>query len=1019
MKPIKLTMSAFGPYAELQHIDFSKLGDRNIFLIHGPTGAGKTTILDGICFALYGDTSGAERSGKSMRSHHAGLEQITEITFDFRIKDDFYRVYRKPEQERLKKSGTGTTIQNAEAVLWQLEQSGEREERILESGWKNVTDGIEKLIGFKSSQFRQVIMLPQGQFRRLLMADSLERQQIMEKLFQTEMYRNIEEMLKKSAKELRDQIKEMEMQRNWNFKKVNCENLEVLKERMKADEVQLLSLKKSHREKGQRVIDLREAVTKAKEGNKKLQEQKLSKEAFLVLQQKISIIQKEEEELRRSRRAATLDEREKLTKQRSEDKQHLEKKLSELEKELEKAIVEYEVSEKALQREADQDGERDRWKAYVIQLESYRERVLSLEGDKQKVEGLKKSLEQGEQQKEGLLKEQKTIEELLKQQKLRIGELKEIIGKIPLIQKQAEEIGKKYGHRKKLEELKQQTADHKAQLECHQGRLEELEKVWQQGKQEWTRLQEAWQKGQAAILAENLKELEACPVCGSTHHPNPANRLETVPSEEELKKRQNALEVLENEKREQSILVQEELLKLEKLESTSNLLHEELGADAALSAIYLYERLEEKKKDWETAKEEVGKLGDAEKKLEELEDREISIKKTLEILEQTLKEESEAYQTLEGALRERETAIPERVRSESQLNKELNKTQAVYKKLKDSFEEAEKIYKQKSERLTILKASKENIEKTYRETLEKYIDEKNRFIKQMHEAGFEKYHDYMAAKKDEILIQQIEESLKVFYGNLRASEERYQRAKEEAQGQIVVDVEGLQQELDKAQKEKDESLTNENILQKKIENDRQIYGEIEKLEKSIEAKEAEYTVLGYLSQVSNGENPHGLTLQRFVLGSLLDDITIAATERLKRMSKGRYHLQRTLDRARKNAAGGLELEVFDTYTGQERAVTTLSGGESFLASLSLALGLADVVQSYSGGISLDTIFVDEGFGTLDPEALDFAMKALIDLQQGGRLVGIISHVPELRERIDARLEVSVTEKGSQASFKLS
>jgi exonuclease SbcC len=190
------------------------------------------------------------------------------------------------------------------------------------------------------------------------------------------------------------------------------------------------------------------------------------------------------------------------------------------------------------------------------------------------------------------------------------------------------------------------------------------------------------------------------------------------------------------------------------------------------------------------------------------------------------------------------------------------------------------------------------------------------------------------------------------------------------------------------------------------------------IEGSLKELESRFAVLGHLSEVANGRNPYGLTFQRFVLGALLDDVLVAATRRLQLMSRGRYHLQRTMDRARSNAAGGLDLEVFDTYTGVARGVATLSGGETFLASLSLALGLADVVQSYSGGIYLDTIFIDEGFGALDPESLDFAVRTLIDLQKGGRLVGIISHVPELKEIIDARLEISAGEHGSTAKFKL-
>jgi exonuclease SbcC len=174
--------------------------------------------------------------------------------------------------------------------------------------------------------------------------------------------------------------------------------------------------------------------------------------------------------------------------------------------------------------------------------------------------------------------------------------------------------------------------------------------------------------------------------------------------------------------------------------------------------------------------------------------------------------------------------------------------------------------------------------------------------------------------------------------------------------------------------------------------------------------------LGRLADAANGRNPLGVNLQRFVLGTRLDDVLIAASQRLHLMSKGRYWLQRSTDRATKRSPGGLDLEVFDGYTGVPRAVETLSGGESFLASLSLALGLADVVQSYSGGIHLETMFVDEGFGSLDPESLDLAIRALVDLQKGGRLVGIISHVPELKDRVDVRLEIFPGRNGSRARF---
>ncbi len=1019
MKPLKLIMCAFGPYAGLQVLDFTELGNRNIFLIHGPTGSGKTTILDGICFALYGDTSGGERSGKSMRSHHAGMEQLTEVTFEFALKEERYRVHRKPDQERLKKSGTGTTVQTAEAMLWKLGASDTTEERLLEAGWKNVTEAIERLIGFKSSQFRQVIMLPQGQFRKLLLADSVERQDIMEKLFQTEMYRKIEELLKKSAKELRDSIKEMENQRNWNLQKAECESLEILCQRIDSDEAELIKLGESHKEKNDRVLMAQEALAKGKAGNEKLLELESSQKSLKLLQEQRLSILKQEEILKRARRAATLEEREKLTKQRSDDKTVLEKKLAAVQEETEAAIKALEQAEQLLQKERDREEIREKTKHHLIQLESYGEKVASLETAKAQVDVQGKLVKQLEDQKEKLLSELAKIEESLNQQKQKNANLKEAAAKVPLLEAQYREIEKKYSQRQQLDQIEKLAIEHQKTYNSCQEEFEGLEKTYIEYKNEWLLLQEAWNKGQASILAANLKVHEACPVCGSTHHPQLADKTEGVPSEEQLKNKRLDLEKLESLRDKSRQKFQQALIEMEKLENSRSLLLRELEDSSLGDLAELQETLRERKEALEKVQKELASSAESEQLVQALEENVKNGKNSLEELLQKLKLQSESYRSMQGAYLEREASIPEEIRSNEALEKELEKTKRIYDQLKLAIETAERNYQEKATKVAAVKASKENLEKSYEETVEKYTEEKRQFSEQMKQEGFPKYVDYVEAKKDEIAIQQIEEEIKQYNGRLQAAEERLNRGIKAAEDTVAVDLVQLQQALIAAQKEKDEALTLENSLQKKIENDRKTMEEVKNLERTIHTKEESYKVIGYLSQVSNGDNIHGLTLQRFVLGALLDDITIAATERLKRMSKGRYHLQRTLDRSRKNAAGGLELEVFDTYTGIERPVTTLSGGESFLASLSLALGLADVVQSYSGGISLDTIFVDEGFGTLDPESLDFALKALIDLQQGGRLVGIISHVPELRERMDARLEVCVGEEGSYASFKIS
>ncbi|MDW7675198.1 MAG: AAA family ATPase, partial [Bacillota bacterium] len=233
MRPLKLAMSAFGPYLDRQVLDFKELKDKSIFLIHGPTGSGKTTIVDAMCFALYGDTSGAEREGKEMRSHFVEPDTITEVELEFALGAEQYRIKRVPEQERAKKRGEGTTLQTAEATLWKRTGIEDKaaEGIVLAEGWRPVTEAVEGLLGFNSSQFRQVVVLPQGQFRKLLMADSREREHILEKLFQTELYSRIERFLKEEAKKLSKAIEEQRSQYEWWLsKEAQYENLNALKD---------------------------------------------------------------------------------------------------------------------------------------------------------------------------------------------------------------------------------------------------------------------------------------------------------------------------------------------------------------------------------------------------------------------------------------------------------------------------------------------------------------------------------------------------------------------------------------------------------------------------------------------------------------------------------------------------------------------------------------------------------------------------------------------------------------------
>jgi exonuclease SbcC len=267
-------------------------------------------------------------------------------------------------------------------------------------------------------------------------------------------------------------------------------------------------------------------------------------------------------------------------------------------------------------------------------------------------------------------------------------------------------------------------------------------------------------------------------------------------------------------------------------------------------------------------------------------------------------------------------------------------------------------------------------------------------------------------------MKMMEARIQSHQGRMQAADERVKRARTAARGLKKPDMEALGDALQEVKEALEEEGKRRGQLKEQIRQAEDWIGRIEMIEKDREKEESRYRALGRIAEVANGRNPQKITFQRFVLASLLDDVLATASQRLRLMSKGRFDLERAREPKDQRTPGGLDLVVFDAYTGTIRPVNTLSGGESFLASLSLSLGLADVVQAYAGGLRMETIFVDEGFGSLDPESLDLAFQSLTHILGSGRLVGIISHVPELRERIDTRLEIRAGRQGSEARFVL-
>jgi DNA repair protein SbcC/Rad50 len=871
MRPLKLELTAFGPFAHTEVIDFRALGERRLFLVHGPTGAGKTTLLDAICFALYGDATGAERDGKGFRSQFAGPERLTSVTLDFSLGERVYRVTRQPEQERAKLRGEGTTTSPAAATLWDRTCSDDAEDegRVVATRASQVTKAVAALLGFRSEQFRQVIVLPQGRFRDLLLAKSREREEILRQLFDTAFYGRMEDALKQRSRELKTEADTLRSQRAALLAQQDCADEGELEALLRQLETEKLAADGRIDELQQQSGAASLALERARARHAQFEKLARAEDTLAALGARAPEVEAARSRLAAARRAAGLaDLAERLDEHRAgaasarmglEDlrRQHA-------------AATEAEQSALArLQGERGREPEREALRARLAALE----RVLPL-----------------------------------------VTELAE------LLEQQLES-----GARERAAAARVDTARHA--VATRRGQAGELRR--------------AREVGSAALLAAALRPGEPCPVCGSVEHPRKASGASEIPSPEAVAGAEQAVQAAES------------------------------GLEAALEAQRVLERA-----------------------LAGLEAGVTALKRQLEGLVEP---------SLEGLRDARQEAA--RVRAE------YLKARATI----ESAVEAERAAREKCIGLAAACEAAAVQHKTAWRALDAALGE---WHKRLEKSGFADEHAYLAARMPEAELDPLHATIERFDRDLARAQALAEEARAAIEGLEPPELAAAEAAAEAAAQAYRAAADNSGRLASRSDALRSLLARLGEIGAAYRDAEARFGVFGTLASVAAGDNPNRVSLQRFVLASRLDDVLAAASLRLGAMSRGRYLLRRNTATADRRSAGGLELEVEDAYTANTRPVTTLSGGESFQAALALALGLSEVVQAYAGGIRLDTIFIDEGFGSLDPEALDLAIDTLLALQESGRMVGVISHVPELRERIDVRLEVMAGPAGSRAAFRL-
>ncbi|HEL9046543.1 TPA: SMC family ATPase [Listeria monocytogenes] len=1018
MRPIKLTMQAFGAYAKKEVIDFEKLGTEQIFVISGKTGAGKSTIFDAISFAIFGKANTFDRESFSMRSHFATDKEITEVTLAFRLKDKIYQISRIPQQEIAKQRGNGTTTSPQKAELYELIND---EMKLLASSVRDVNTKMEELIQLNVDQFRQILMIPQGEFRELLVSDSKEKEVILQRLAHTVYYEKVENLLWEKQKQAEilvvearkkvAELAELSLPGVEVSGKTTSEISVLQAEAIQSEQMILTELENKLSIIRKQTSEAVEKVTLAKE--QLLDWQNLDKytEEIATLEIEKDFYQAIEVRLEAAKRASNLRSQDALCIRLKEQLETAEQTEKQVAFEAEEVKVHFSHVKKQKEALAEKEAELEINKRTLFQLEEMEPKILELEMIS--IQKRRAELEWKEATtllEEIVNSEQKIIAELqsVESRLVEINQAEltylEVINKRTTVEAIIEKEQELVSKRMKMVawDSEKQTEEQKlVQLLAEKAEIETTIE------QEETKLQ----KEQAATIAAHLHDGEACPVCGSDSHPALAKFGETANLE--------TLEVAKGK-------LHEKLLAITTTEKTISQLEWQLNEWAGIKELSLTEVQQTLTENIQLANNLAEQIAQLQAKVAQKE----TIQATLESLNnkqnETITEKNKValeveklhqqVQMVSGKLSYLEQSIPTEFRDKVVFE---SKKKELSEKIEAHIKQANQVdalFRQTEKETTRLESTLQSAQKTTVDAKEALQVQREIFKEAMKQNDFLSYDAYKQAfmSAEEQKIQ--EEKVADYERKRHLAVSRQADLKEKLQNKQKPNIEQL--EFIMKEKQLELSQSEENTIKQRefVTKRKELVENYQNSIQTVEQAEENYADIGLLADAARGKNARRLTFERYILAMFLDTIIHRANHRLSKMTSGRFELQRKMEKAKGNVQSGLELEVFDEYTGLTRHVKTLSGGESFKTSLALALSLAEVVQEMAGGISLETMFIDEGFGTLDPESLEAAVECLLETQENGRLVGIISHVPELKERISARLEVTATNHGSTTKF---
>ena len=1024
MKPISLTIEAFGPYRDSVTLDFNELQNHSMFLISGPTGAGKTSILDAMVYALYGEPSGEVRKTDAIRSDFAEPQHMTRVDFSFAIGEARYRVERLPKQLVAKKRGTGMREQNASATVYEMKDG---EWKVIATSAAAIRDTIQRIIGFRKDQFLQVVLLPQGEFRKLLVASTSEREELLHTLFRTELYRRLQDALKAAYDEAKSGIEENITKQSALLQSIpHDEEIPVLTiEHVR----ELLKDREPHRDT--LVVERNKAVDVVDQFNTLRNEWALYnqvQQSLIEATNKLDLVKEREKERsslnEKVQFLTSLTPSYELYKQ-LDDKQSvlktLKTALSDAKKSVEVAAQHESKCTEAYEVLASHAETMQAKRTALAQLQQQAEQFNELVVLNKELSTLNSQLETQDREKsEAKLQAQHKLVADLEAELVEVRKQFQVNSKalesIPHIQEQLSQL-------QRYSELLAEKQKAQNDIDAKEESLATLDESVKNSTVRLERLEHLMAEGRAFELVHLVVDNEPCPVCGSIEHPQLASKPELYPTKEEVEEaravRDGALQKRASEigqKETLSVRLHEldEQVKdqVSKLKSSIADFSEDTFDSIQQGLASQMEQLTALRRDTEQLTKIITKnehdLIEGKDKLGKLE---IGHNELLNNLHDVAVQISSVQAKIDGLSKILPTTDLDAWHKQIEsLETEINTYDEQLKVCKSSLDAAKEQLNAKRGRLEILFAQVQEETKNLDGFYQEYV-KSLQLISVSEDDFIDALGDYKALDAFRTELHALDEAFST-------AQAVYDAALKHAQSVIEPSNTVSDEVYDTAVEKRDNLVGSLAAWDKETKHIETTLASLEELEKAMGEAREEITFLSRLNDLANGgeQGFKNVTFERYVLGAILDEVVYAANLRLQKMSRSRYSLERSDYTGGGRGKQGLDLAVMDAFTGQSRSANTLSGGETFLASMALALGLADVIQSYAGGIHMDTMFIDEGFGTLDPDTLELAMETLVQLQSSGRLIGMISHVPELKTRIPAHLEVTRGDDGSTAKF---